>query len=225
MCASCYNRWRYLNSTPAECVRCTENRLIFGKKMCKSCYQVMWKTGGTASRYGSDEHRQRISTGSIGKHKGESSGRWKGGRFIAPNGYVRILPPENYEGKRVHGGRYVHEHHLVAEQALNRLLGPGEIIHHRNRDRADNSLCNLVLLPSVSAHRRLHVAEFKLGYEVHPSLTGGILLGVLDGSIRDEELPLISYVPVKKPRRISNRMYASAWEAMMLIAENHQPAL
>jgi len=192
--------------------------------MCKSCYQVI-RLNPDATLYGSEEHRQKMSTANIGKHAREKSGRWKGGRFVAPDGYIRVLPPDNYEGKRVHGGRYVHEHHLVAEQALGRLIKPGEIIHHRNRDRTDNRLANLVLLPSVSAHRRLHAAESMLDYEVHPSLTGGILLGVLDGSVRDEELPIISYVPVKKPRRISNGMYPGTGKPVMLVAEYHQSAL
>ena len=63
------------------------------------------------------------------------------------------------------------------------------------------------------------------GLLVHPSLTGGILLGVLDGSASDEELPVISYVPVKKPRRISNGMYPGPGKSVVLVAEYEQAAL
>lgn len=75
------------------------------------------------------------------------------------DGYVRVLPPDTYTGKRVHGGRYVAEHRLVAEQMLGRSLVEGEVVHHINHNRADNRPENLQVLPSASAHRRLHVAE------------------------------------------------------------------
>jgi len=91
----------------------------------------------------------------------EKSGKWKGGRFVDSLGYVRVLPSDDYEGRRIHGGRYVHEHRYVAEQTIGRPLAPGEIVHHRNHDRADNRPENLEVLPSVSAHRRLHVEEHR----------------------------------------------------------------
>jgi hypothetical protein len=149
---------RYLSGTPAECKRCGKVRLPFGKGLCKSCYQVLRVRPG-ASLKGSEENRRRISESQKGLHKRELSGRWKGGRFIDGLGYVRVLPPDGYQGKRIHGGRYVHEHRLVAEQTAGRLLTEGEVVHHINRDRADNRPENLMILPSVSAHRRLHVAE------------------------------------------------------------------
>jgi HNH endonuclease len=192
MCSPCYVRWRYENGTPVACARCGQVRLPFSKGMCKSCYQVLVRYPD-ASLFGSDTHRARISAAQAdGPNRREKSGKWKGGRFIDGEGYVRVLPPDGYQGKRVHGGRYVHEHRLVAEQWLGRLLADGEVVHHRNRDRAENCPANLVVLPSVSAHRRLHVAEAKAGHEVDPRLFGGVpLLGV-----GREELPLIACVAV-----------------------------
>lgn len=158
MCSPCYVMQRYLNGTPVACNRCGEVRLPFSKGLCKSCYQVLRKAPDASLQW-SEQHRQRISEGSRGVHVREKSGKWKGGRFVDGLGYVRVLPPDGYEGKRIHGGRYVHEHRLVAEQTAGRLLEPGEVVHHLNRDRADNRPENLMILPSVSAHRRLHVAE------------------------------------------------------------------
>lgn len=193
MCSPCYVRWRYDNGTPVECARCGRVRLPFGKGMCKSCYQVTYKAPD-ASRHGSDEHRQRLSAAlSKGQTRRANSPRWQGGRFTDSDGYVRVLPPDGYQGKRIHGGRYVHEHRLVAEQALGRFLVSGEVVYHRNRDRADNDAANLVLLPSVSAHRRLHVAEGKSGHELDPGLFGGVPLGAVWG----EELPAAASVTVK----------------------------
>jgi len=193
MCAPCYVRWRYENGTPIECARCGRVRLPFSKGMCKSCYQITLKTPD-ASRHGSETHRARISAAQAdGPNRREKSGKWKGGRFVDGDGYVRVLPPDGYQGKRVHGGRYVHEHRLVAEQYIGRLLADGEVVHHRNRNRADNHAVNLVLLPSVSAHRRLHVAERKAGRELDPALFGGIPVA---GTGWRKELPVVAGVAV-----------------------------
>lgn len=52
------------------------------------------------------------------------------------------------------GGR--HEHRVVMEGLLGRQLRPGEIVHHRDDDPKNNAPANLVLLPSQSAHAKLH---------------------------------------------------------------------
>ena len=193
MCSPCYVRQRYENGTPAACSRCERVRLPFSKGMCKSCYQVTL-AAPDASRHGSETHLARISAAQAdGPNRREKSGKWKGGKFTDGDGYVRILPPGDYQGKLVHGGRYVHEHRLVAERYLERLLATEEQVHHRNRNRADNCPVNLVVLPSVSAHRRLHVAERRAARELDPRLFGGVpLLGLG----RDEELPIVARIAV-----------------------------
>lgn len=193
MCSPCYVRWRYENGTPVACARCERVRLPFSKGMCKSCYQVT-NAAPDASRHGSETHLARISAAQAnGPNRREKSGKWKGGRFTDSDGYVRALPPDGYLGKCIHGGRYVHEHRLVAEHWLGRLLADGEIVHHRNRDRADNYPANLVVLPSVSAHRRLHVAEAKAGHELDPRLFGGVALLAVSS---EKELPVVARIAV-----------------------------
>lgn len=49
-----------------------------------------------------------------------------------------------------------HAHRVVAEQMLSRPLVKGEIVHHKNENRLDYSEDNLEVLPSQSAHIKLH---------------------------------------------------------------------
>lgn len=60
------------------------------------------------------------------------------------------------EGKsyRKRNGR--HEHRVVAEAMLGRPLARGEIVHHRDHQKRNNSPDNLEVLPSQSAHAKLH---------------------------------------------------------------------
>ena len=73
---------------------------------------------------------------------GPKNGSWRGGRLIDEDGYVQI---------RI-GGKYVPEHRLVMEQHLKRPLLPSEVVHHRNKNKQDNSLGNLVLFPDNATH-------------------------------------------------------------------------
>lgn len=77
---------------------------------------------------------------------GEMNSRWKGGRYITPDGYVYV---------RVGVGLYKREHRLVMEGFLNRKLLPEEIVHHRNSRKEDNRPENLKL-SNQSAHTKFH---------------------------------------------------------------------
>lgn len=78
--------------------------------------------------------------------------RWNGGRTIT-RGYVYLKRPD-HPGCNTYG--YVAEHRLVAEQALGRYLQPGEVVHHRNGDNADNRPENLEVMTQVE-HAGLHL--------------------------------------------------------------------
>jgi hypothetical protein len=72
---------------------------------------------------------------------------WKGGRFVASDGYVQVyLGPKSYRK----------EHFLVMEKAIGRRLSRVEVVHHIDLDKQNSSLSNLVLLANESAHRAVH---------------------------------------------------------------------
>ena len=57
-------------------------------------------------------------------------------------------------------GKYVFQHRLVVERAIGRKLRDDEIIHHKDRDKSNNSLDNLEILSS-SEHTKIHESELK----------------------------------------------------------------
>ncbi len=75
---------------------------------------------------------------------GPRNSNWKGGRFKSSHGYVR---------SRL-SGKEQYEHRAVAEGILGHPLRPGEVIHHRNGERADNGRENLEIFPSHAEHMR-----------------------------------------------------------------------
>lgn len=80
---------------------------------------------------------------------GEKHYAWKG-RLIDKDGYV-LIHQKGHPNARKHT-HYLFEHRLVMEKALGRLLGPSEVIHHRNGVKHDNRLENLQLFASNGEH-------------------------------------------------------------------------
>lgn len=54
-----------------------------------------------------------------------------------------------------------HEHRIVAETILGRKLKSGEIVHHIDGNKRNNSIYNILVLPSQSEHAKLHARERK----------------------------------------------------------------
>jgi len=78
------------------------------------------------------------------EQEGEKNDRWKGG-FIILDGYKRI---------RVNGV-YIPEHHKVWIQHNQIPIPKGWVIHHRNKNKLDNQIENLMLLPH-EIHTKWH---------------------------------------------------------------------
>lgn len=63
-----------------------------------------------------------------------------------------------------------HEHRRVAELLLHRILLPGEVVHHKDGNKQNNSLENLYVFPNQAEHARWHMLE---RYGEAPELIGG----------------------------------------------------
>jgi len=75
-------------------------------------------------------------------------------RVVASNGYILVYVGKEHHLADVRG--YAYEHRLVAEQMLGRRLAAGEIVHHRNGDKADNRPANIEVKPSIKHHCAEH---------------------------------------------------------------------
>lgn len=85
---------------------------------------------------------------------GTDNPNWKGGRTVHAQGYVLIMQPQHPRATRQ---GYVFEHILVAEKALGKLLPLGAVVHHHNKNRADNKTRgNLVVCQDRAYHLLVH---------------------------------------------------------------------
>lgn len=77
------------------------------------------------------------------------------GRLITHSGYVKIKTPDH---PRADSKGYVHEHVLVMEAHIGRYLSEDEVVHHKDRAKANNHIDNLQFMTDKE-HRALHLRE------------------------------------------------------------------
>lgn len=98
--------------------------------------------------------RLQLRTQRTGPRSGEGHPGWKGGRYVDQDGYVLVYKPEHPQARKA---GYVLEHRLVAESVLGRLLEPGEVVHHRDRNKQNNDPSNLEVFATNGEHLRLEL--------------------------------------------------------------------
>ena len=110
----------------------------------------------------SDEDRKRCSElgkkyGSKFVQKAIEANRIHGAghKKLRKDGYIAIYYPDHPDANK---DGYVMEHRLVMERFLGRRLENGEVVHHINKNRADNRIENLMLM-KFSEHMSLHMRE------------------------------------------------------------------
>jgi len=83
-------------------------------------------------------------------HRGSGHPGWKGGKIVAPDGYVQMT------GMTREAGRNIREHVLIAERTLGHALPAAACVHHVNGNRSDNRPANLVICQDRAYHHELH---------------------------------------------------------------------
>ena len=81
----------------------------------------------------------------------------EGTRTPARDGYVRIKI----------GDQWLYEHRYVMEKSLGRPLTSTEIVHHKNHQRSDNRIENLILCRGLREHLEKYHAEALVDPPVH----------------------------------------------------------
>jgi len=71
------------------------------------------------------------------------------GYKIQSNGYIL---DRKLNHQRANGDGYVFRHTLIMEKYLKRNLIKGEVVHHKDGDKKNNSISNLQLFPNMSEH-------------------------------------------------------------------------
>ncbi len=112
----------------------------------------------------------------IRQDKGTNHHAWSGGRIVKGDGYVGVWNPRH---ERADKQGYVYEHTLVVEEALGRLPGENEVVHHINLDKQDNTPSNLWVCGNKE-HIVCHRSVEKL---IKPLLEHGVIEFV-DGAYR-----------------------------------------
>jgi len=98
--------------------------------------------------------------------KGNNSPAWKDGKSMN-NGRIMVHNPTH--PRTCKNYKYVFEHVLVAEKALNKLLPPKAKIHHIDGNSTNNNNDNLVVCQDQAYHMLLHVRQRLIKAGVNPS--------------------------------------------------------
>lgn len=90
-------------------------------------------------------------------NRGDSNPLFKGGRRLSNYGYWLVYKPE-HPNARPNG--YIFEHRLIMSEVLGRPLEDWEHVHHKDGNKQNNNVENLMLVDDLT-HKRIHAGWFK----------------------------------------------------------------
>lgn len=109
---------------------------------------------GTITHWAYTDKKEEIGKKIQQKRKGNSFTKTiVKGKFITKNGYVMIYF-RNHFGKRY---GYMLEHRYLLEKHHGAPLSPAVSVHHIDGDKTNNSIENLLIFPTKSAHTKFHI--------------------------------------------------------------------
>ena len=88
-----------------------------------------------------------------------------GSKIIDKEGYPQIYIGKNYP-YRNGGYKHIREHQFIMETHLERRLEKGEIVHHIDGNKTNNSLDNLYLT-TVQEHNKLHAESESIIFDLY----------------------------------------------------------
>ena len=126
-----------------RCKICKKELIKRNRKFCgRKCY----------ARYLATDKIRLQHCSKIGKLGGQA--RWKGHKYAYhTNGYIMIKVPNHpFANKR----GYVYAHRLEMEKSLGRILSSIEVVHHKDGNKENNEIKNLVMYKTTNAHTKFH---------------------------------------------------------------------
>lgn len=104
-------------------------------------------------KYCSEEAKEKMRLIHLGKYTNPSE--YGGHEKVRHDGYISVYCPNHPKATK---DGHVMKHRLVMEEHIGRYLNDDEVVHHKNKNRADNRLENLELMTSKE-HARHHMME------------------------------------------------------------------
>ena len=137
---------------------------LFDRNPAKVCRRAI-RLDLKKSRESISKHLSESLTGKI-NNSGSNNPRWKGGRKILKNGYIKVWYPDS---SMADSRGYVLEHRLFMAKSIGRDLRKNEEVHHIDHNPSNNSLDNLVLTNPKEHKLKYHMKEVMENLSKTPS--------------------------------------------------------